>query len=150
MNEAPRVRVCAYDAQGLIENEIRDPDALIEFSTNPATIWVDVAGVAGVNLLARLGEIFGLHSHLVQDLTLEHDTSRLEDFGNSYFIALKTIATGEPGIATEQVSVVLGETFVLSFHQKSRDLFENVREQLRQGRYLLRSGGASHLVSALL
>ena len=55
-----------------------------------------------------------------------------------------------PGVAVEQVSLVLGRNFVLSFQDNGTDVFKPVRDRLRGGKGRLRQSGADYLLHALV
>jgi magnesium transporter len=76
----------------------------------------------------------------------------MEDFGEYLFIVLRMIDLDESGleIRSEQVSLVLGPTWVLTFQEAGKDVFDPVRERLRAGRGRARRMGADYLAYALI
>jgi magnesium transporter len=53
-------------------------------------------------------------------------------------------------ILAEQVSLVLGKNFVISFQEREGDIFNPVRERIRNGKGRIRKMGADYLVYSLL
>ena len=53
-------------------------------------------------------------------------------------------------VSEEQLSLVLGDNYVYTFQEREGDVFESVRERIRQGRGRIRSGGADYLAYALM
>jgi len=77
----------------------------------------------------------------------------MEDYGDYLYVVLKTLfMAGDRGdeVESEQVSVILGRNFVLSFQEKENPLFEPIRERLRNGKGRLRKMGPDYLVHAVL
>ena len=72
-------------------------------------------------MLEKLGDCFGLHRLVMEDIVNTDQRPKIEDFGDYLFIVLKMLSIGKSGdIVTEQLSIILGENFVLSFQEGSR------------------------------
>jgi magnesium transporter len=77
----------------------------------------------------------------------------MEDFGDYLFIVLKMIDYSENngGPEIEQVSLILGRTFVISFQEgKEGDVFDPVRERIRTGQGRIRKMGPDYLAYSLI
>lgn len=116
------------------------------------TLWIDVLGLHDHTLVARLGERFGIDSLLLEDVLSTTQRAKVEERENLlYTVCRSSIFTRADGRAgTEQVSLVLGPDFVLSFQEREPDVFAAVRERLERGRGRLRTAGAGYLAYALL
>jgi len=145
-----RVKVMSYDGQSLVEKEITDLEVLTDCMASPATTWVDVSGLSDSKLLERLGAIFQVPSHALQDAADTRQRPKLEDFGKSFFIVVRRLCQESEGITTEQISIILGQNYLLTFREKEEDPFERVREQIRQGRFRIRNSGPDYLAYSLL
>jgi magnesium transporter len=67
------------------------------------------------------------------------------------FVVMKMLSlTDRKEIAVEQVSLVLGRNYVISFQENGTDVFQPVRERLRGGKGRLRQSGADYLLYALV
>jgi magnesium transporter len=111
-----------------------------------------VEGLHEVELIQKFGDTQGLHPLVLEDIVNTDQRPKLEDYGDYLYIVLKMLRDrGEPGLAMEQVSLILGPRFVISFQEGLKgDLFGSVRERLRNGKGRLRSMGVDYLVYALL
>jgi len=146
-----KVTVMDYDGQSLTEKELTDLDECVELARRPTTTWVNVTGLKDLKVIQRLGEIFDIHPLALEDVLNTRHAPKLDDFGNSLFIIMRKLKSGEAGeITTEQVSIVLGERFIVTFHETENDPFEGVRHRIRQGRFRIRNSGPDYLVYALL
>lgn len=144
------VRVIAYGPDGLVEHAVRDTAEIEPLLKQWAVTWVDVEGVGDVDLIARIGRIFGLHALALEDVVNLHQRAKVEDYHDHCFIVAH-IASLADFVSTEQVSVFLGRGFVLTFQEgKPGDCFESVRQRIREGRGRLRRSGADLLAYALL
>lgn len=158
-----RVTVIRYDADSI--EELADVDAatarkLADASTTDVT-WIDVKGVHDVKTVAAIGDAFGLHPLVQEDLSHTIQRPKLELFGDKAFVVLRMVRSldgavvdayqsGESGHEIEQVSFVLGDGFLISFQEEEGDVFDPIRERLRQHVGCVRDNGADYLLYALL
>jgi magnesium transporter len=145
------VTVMDYDGQALTEKEVTDFDEIADLAKRPTTTWVNVTGLQDLKTLQRLGEIFDVHPLALEDIVSTKHPPKIDDYGNSLFLIMRKLKAGSAGeITTEQVSIVLGETYILTFHETEDDPFEGVRHRIRQGRFRIRNSGPDYLAYALL
>ncbi len=144
----PKIELMAFGPEGFVEREIEDPrEARAELDRWPVT-WVNVDGLGDEATLRRLAEIFGIHRLALEDVVSLGQRAKLEPY-KSYLFVVGRMPAGEPG-ETEQISLFLGENFVLTFQERAGDCFDGVRERIRHGKGLLRGAGAGYLTYALL
>jgi magnesium transporter len=74
----------------------------------------------------------------------------VEDCGEYVFVVLKMLSSDRNKITSEQISIVLGPDFVVSFQEREGDVFNPIRERIRIGRGRIRKMGADYLAYALL
>ncbi|HPF69969.1 MAG TPA: magnesium/cobalt transporter CorA [Candidatus Krumholzibacteria bacterium] len=149
--ERVAARAHVYGPDGLADIDL---ETVLE-GAGPApqqTLWVDVLGLHDTELVARLGRRFGIDTLILEDVLSTTQRAKVEDRDDYlYLVCRSSIFAGERGRAeTEQVSIILGEDFVLSFQEREPDVFAPVRERLERGRGRLRTGGSSYLAYALL
>lgn len=152
-SEAARVSIIAYDDQGVYEQTADDLSACFPLRAQPGVSWINVEGIHSVELLQKLGECYGLHPLVLEDILNTDQRPKREDYGAYLFIVLKMLSlkNGNNGVAAEQMSLILGPNFVLSFQEGlAGDPFDPVRERLRAGRGKIRSLGADYLVYSLI
>ncbi|MEM1042024.1 MAG: magnesium/cobalt transporter CorA [Bacteroidota bacterium] len=129
-------------------------------SQKPGVAWIDVVGVRDPQTIRALGEAFGLHPLVQEDLVNTTQRPKLETYDDQLFIVAKMIQAGTLGTPdgeaarqearVEQVGIVLGPGYVISFQEREGDVFEPVRERLRASAGRIRSVGADYLAYALL
>jgi magnesium transporter len=117
-------------------------------SEQPIT-WVNVSGRGDVELIRRIGDIFGLHPLAMEDLMNLHHRPKVEEYEDHVFLVSQLFSPG-PDIITEQIALFLGKDFVLSFQETPGDCFGPLRERLRQGKGRLRTAHADYLFYTLL
>ena len=151
-DEAARLSLLAYDADHLDARPLPALDELGALPEAPAVTWINLDGVHDVQLVERLGERFGLHPLVLEDIVNTGQRPKAEDHDDFFFATLKMMRVGAEGRAlpSEQVSLVVGPNYVLSFQERPGDVFDPVRDRLRAGRGRIRRAGAGYLAYALL
>lgn len=150
--EPVKVRVTAmhYTAEGCAEQEVTDLDAYLKTVTDQGVLWIDVDGLSDVHVLEQLGQHFGLHPLSLEDVLHIPQRPKLEDYDTYEFLVMRAVDPTNPGGETEQISLFLGTSFVLTFQERPGDAFEAVRQRIRQARGRIRHAGADYLAYALL
>ena len=114
--------------------------------------WINIDGIHDAALVERLGSYFGLHPLILEDIMNTSQRPKMEDLGDAIYVVLKMIEYGAdgPDVATEQMSVVFGKNFVLTFQERPGDTFDPVRERIRKGKGRIRKMGPDYLAYALI
>lgn len=149
----PKVTLIDYDESHLLEKDLPSFEGLSAFMDRPSVTWVNVDGIQQVEILERIGNEFGLHPLVMEDILNTDQRPKVEEYDGYVYIVLKMLFCEEgcEDIYTEQVSLVLGRNFVLSFQEGIRgDVFEQVRGRIRNERGKARRMGADYLVYCLL
>jgi len=115
-------------------------------------VWYTIDGVHNVDILKTLGENFGLHPLVVEDIGNTTQRPKLEGFDGYYFLASKMITYDSRAskLNSEHVSIVFGQGFLLLFLQDPEDLFAPIRNRLEAGRGRIRGNGSDYLAYALV
>lgn len=120
---------------------------------NEGTIsWINVDGLHNIELMRSLGDQFGLHNLLLEDILNTNHRPSAEEYDDHIFLSLKMLGVSKSGrsIVSEQVSFVLGSHWLLSFQEKEGDLFDSVRNRLKEAKGNIRKNGADYLLYALV
>ena len=151
-SERLKLWLCEYGDEFFKEQELSY--SLLEDCSleSPETVtWVHVTGLASVAAVEKMGSVFNLHPLVIEDILTTDQRPKLEDYGKYTFLVVKAICRDEEGsFATEQISIVLGSNYVLSFQESEKQIFAPVNERLRIGKGRIRRMGADYLAYALL
>jgi magnesium transporter len=114
--------------------------------------WINVDGVHDVEVLKQLGDGYGLHPLVVEDIANTEQRPKLEDYGDHLFIVLKMLSPENDHVRAEQVSLVITRNVILSFqeHDKPGDCFDPLRARIRSDSSRLRSAGADFLAYGIV
>jgi len=153
--EQVRVAVVDYDETHFQERELETVEECLPFKDQPAVTWINVDGLHKVEVLARLGDCLGLHSLVLEDILNTDQRPKMDDLGEYLFIVLKTFCPNDENdrsgeLEPEQISLILGPNFVVSLQERRGDVFDPIRERIRNDIGRIRRMGADYLVYALL
>jgi magnesium transporter len=152
-----RMTLIEYDQDQVSEREITDVSACSE-RRGPGVCWINVEGVHDPHVIERIGTQFGLHPLLLEDIANTEQRPKLEDYGEHLYIILRMLYErpvpdtddGAVEIDSEQVSIILGGNWVITFLEDPGDVFDPVRRRLRENRGRVRKHGADYLAYALM
>ncbi len=149
---APVYTIFDYDAATLDEKQVLDEGSCKVFHHNGRTTWINIDGLVAADV-ERLCAHYGVHSLLVEDIMSRNERPKMEETEGVIFCVLPMMFFNEGGgcVELEQVSIVLGKDFILSFQEEAtRDVFEPIRKHLRDGGSKLRHRSPDYLVYNLL
>ena len=101
-------------------------------------------------MIGKIGKLFDLHLLTVEDIVNPKQRPKMEEFENYIYLVLKMLYLKKGKVVAEQVSLVFGQNFVISFQEKKGDVFDRVREEIRTSKGKIRSFGTDYLVHALM
>lgn len=145
------IRLMRYDQAELQEASLTDPGACRHPAERTETAWFNIDGLHKPELIREIGEQFGIHPLVQEDILNTDHRPKIEVHENYLYIVLKMLQFDESleAVQFEQVSLIVGDNYVLSFQEKTGDVFNGVRERLRQGRKI-RQWGPDYLAYALI
>jgi len=112
-------------------------------------VWVNIDGLADLELIDQLEQVFGLHRLTVDDIVNVGQRVKIEEYENGYYIVVHMSDKDNP-LRTEQISLFLAAGLVITVQERPGDRFDPIRERLRANRGRLRKLGADYLLYALL
>jgi magnesium transporter len=137
-----------------------EPSELSELAPPPAEVavrWLDVHGLSDHATLEQLGRSFKLHPLALADIVNVPQRAKVDVYDHNHVILMHMVRVVDDGHPNgsgspefEQVSVVVGDRWVLTVQEQDGDVFEPLRRRLREKLGNLRTMGADYLVYALL
>ena len=120
--------------------------------TSNTVDWIDINGIHDEILVEKIGAIFNLHPLLLEDVMDTNQRPSIEEHGEYTFLKLKMLSYNKVKnhIEHEQVSLVLGHDFVISFQEKPGDIFEPLRKRIEGGRGKIRGKKSDYLFYAII
>jgi magnesium transporter len=132
----PVIRLIEYDAHSFEEREITDVEEIFECADNTKVSWINIDGLGDPEVVRRLGAHFHIHPLALEDIFTTGQRPKVSEYEGHLFILLQMVyeQEQEEGLTLEQVSIVLGRSFVLTVQEEpGRDVFDSVRLRVREG-----------------
>ncbi len=138
--------------QGVVEHELKSVEDLATVGIDYPVRWLNVYGVHDSKLMAAIGQHFSLHPLVLEDILNTDQRPKLDVYDDYLFIVGQIYdTTRERGDLTmDQVSLVVGKGFLISFQERRTGTFEPVRQRLRAEKSPFRRHEADYLAYALL
>lgn len=152
--EASEIKVKVYDyaATEFTEIQLSDIKDCFTYRDNNHISWINVDGIRKADVEAVCNH-FGIHYLIVEDIMSISQRPKMDEMDNVLFCLLNMLYFNEQtgAVETEQISIVLGNGFVLSFQEdEGRDVFNPIRDKLKLAGSKLRISGADYLCYAML
>jgi magnesium transporter len=150
--DRPRITVIDYDGQDFTERQVQSCEECAGLKDLKTVSWINIDGLHDTKLIGDIGAHFGLHPLVLEDILNTHQRPKIDDYDDYLFAVLRMISFDEKkdAVQSEQVSLVLGKRFVLTFQERPGDVFDPVRERIRKAKGRVRKEGADYLAYALL
>jgi magnesium transporter len=141
-----------YNAQGLTESTATSLGSLDIKANENEVLWLNVYGLHDPELMRQIGQAFNLHPLVLEDILNTDQRPKLDSYDDYLFIVTRFFSYDKKTlqIGSEQVSIVLGRNFVLTFQERPTGSFDPVRERLRANKGHLRAADAGYLTYTLL
>jgi len=150
--ESVKITVIDYDEARLEEKEVKSAEECYPFRDKPSVTWINVDGLHDLKVIEKIGTHFNLHPLVMEGIANTDQRPKLEDHEEYIFIVLKMLYQEKDGddVTGEQVSLILGSNFVISFQEREGDVFEQIRQRIRNAKGRIRKMGSDYLAYTLI
>lgn len=168
-----KVTITRYSDEEFSEQSYHQLEELEEFDfdhlshlTEPSVIktWINVEGISDPRVVEFFGEKFGIHSLVLEDILNTEQRPKLEEYDDYLFVTIKSISLNstdepeqqeiEPSILElneeEQLSFLLFKNVLITFRERSDELFDQLKERLQHSGNRVRKEGCDYLFYALM
>ena len=141
-----------YLNEEYVQKEISSINEIEPCVDNHLNSWINLIGLSNIETISQTGKIFNLHPLLLEDVLNTDHRPKVEEYESQLFCVLKMIKHNAETnqIEIEQVSLVLGKNYLLSFQERKGDVFEPVRQRIKTGKGLARGKKADYLLYMLI
>jgi len=152
--EATEIKVTIFDYSpaSFTEVQLSQVTDAFPFKESKNVSWINVDGIRKADV-ESIANHFGFHYLIVEDIMSVSQRPKMDEIENVLLCLLNMLYFNEQtgAVETEQISIVLGDNFIVSFQEDAnRDVFNSIREKLRLSHTKLRLSGADYLCYALL
>ena len=150
--EEVKITMMDYDQTSFMEKEVENVEECFPFKETPTITWINIDGLHHVEIIEKLGKHFNIHPLIQEDILHTGQRPKMEDFDEYILIILKMLYydNEEDTVRSEQISIILTSNIVISFQEVPGDVFNSLRERIRNGKGRVRRMGADYLAYALI
>ncbi|MEA3293517.1 MAG: magnesium/cobalt transporter CorA [Euryarchaeota archaeon] len=147
-----RITIIDYDETQFQERELETIEESFPFKDTSTITWINIDGLHQLEIIEKIGKHFNIHPLVLEDITNTEQRPKMEDFDDYLFLILKMICFEEKDkrIKVEQVGLILGPNFVISFREEEGNIFDPVRQRIISKKGRIRKKGADYLAYALI
>jgi magnesium transporter len=145
----PVITVVRYDSNNYCEEVASEVNQCL-IKPRRGVTWVDVEGFGNTEAIALIGEHYGIHHLLLEDIVSTSQRPKLDNFGDHLFIVLKQISFSGNSLTVDHLSIVIGKNFVVTFQEKPDTIFDQVKKRLQANTKQIRSHGPDYLAYCLI
>jgi magnesium transporter len=146
------VKVIDYDENNMEEMTIEDLQVCEYYKKKDSVTWISVTGIHEAERVEKICNIFHIHPLIQEDILNTQQRTKIEEFGQYLFVTFKNLFYSETSktIETEQISVILGHNFLLSFQEADSHLFDEIIQRIHTGKGTIRQKKADYLLYKIL
>jgi magnesium transporter len=147
-----RIRLIDYDAEHTEERGLNTIDECFAVADDPAVTWVNIDGLHDVAVAEAVAQRFDVHRLAMEDVLSTTQRPKVEEYQDHFLVIVKMLSFDDEteSVMAEQVSLIVGKTYLFSFQERPGDVFEPVRDRLRHAKGRIRTRGADYLAYALI
>jgi magnesium transporter len=147
--QKPEVEIISYNTDEYERSQI-DDFRRIPMIENRVD-WLNISGVHDPDLIGAVGTQFSIHPLLSEDIMNTYQRPKIEFSKDHMLIILKMADLDEHGLPVyEQVSLIVGRGYLISFQEKPGDVLEEVRKRIAFHSGYIRDKGADYLCYAIV
>ncbi|MBI2125173.1 magnesium/cobalt transporter CorA [Candidatus Woesearchaeota archaeon] len=146
----PKIYLIDYNKDKIEEKVVKNVEECFPFRKTSTVTWINIDGIHNSKIIGDLGKEFGFHPLLLEDIMNTEQRPKMDDFEDHIFITLKLLMYNNSHINTEQISIIIGTNFVISFQEHEGDIFDPIIKRIRENRGKTRKMGPDYLAYSLL
>lgn len=150
--ENPEINIVQFNEEELHEASVTDLKELPLIEPDKHILWINVNGLHNIGTIQQIGNHFDIHSLILEDIVNTEQRPKVELYPDHIFLTLKMVVDlpdNSSSLDMEQVSFLMGPSWLISFQEKSGDVFDQVRERLQRPISRIRQHKEDYLMYSL-
>ncbi|MDD3860745.1 MAG: magnesium/cobalt transporter CorA [Bacteroidales bacterium] len=142
----------AYSTNEYLEETINSIEEVDITPDSGKVHWINLNGVHNSDLIKNIGEKFNVHKLVLEDVLNTHQRPKVDIYDEHIFAVIKMLVynKADKSVDSEQVSIVAGSNYLISFQEKTGDVFEPLRKRIKTASGKIRTLGSDYLLYAIL
>jgi magnesium transporter len=134
------------------ERQLQNISDGLPFDEKTPVHWLNIDGSHQITNLEEIGARLKIHSLVLEDILNPNQRPKVEDYDGYLFIEMNMLSWNADlsQVDAEQISLLLGENYLVTFQEHERDVFNEVRKRIREGKSRLARSGVDYLAYSLI
>jgi magnesium transporter len=147
-----KIKLIDYNSDKYIEHDFENIEQCFEFKDDKTVSWINIDGIHETEILSKLGDCFGFHPLILEDILNTEQRPKIEDFTDYIYIVLKMIDYDKKieELSFEQISIIFGKNYLISFQEKPLEIYEPIRKAIKNDESKIRKNGSDYLAYLLM
>lgn len=148
--EKIKLQLINFHENSVTEEEIT-PDNLSIVDKKVGVSWLNITGIHDPELITKISTHFDIHKLISEDVANTNRHSKIEEYSDLIYALLKMFyVDSKEQIKMEHVNLILKKNLLISFQEYEDDVFEPVRNRIREGRKKIHESNSDYLFYALI
>lgn len=150
--EKTLISVYEYNNSEVKLEQLENVEDSYKYLLSPNISWINFDGLKKADI-DKISNHFGIHPLIAEDIFSSGQRPKMDELNNLLYCLLNMLYFNEKNLSveSEQISIVLGCNFVISFQEDaSRDVFNPLREKIKAVGSKIRQSNADYLFYSLI
>jgi len=150
--EKPKLTLFNYSIENYIEIEPETLDDCLPYIEKDKVSWINIDGLHDAEVIQKLGDLFEIHGLLLEDMLNTDQRPKITETDKLLIVIIKLLEYDEKTdrLRSEQISMILDDSYLITLQEKVGDYFDPIRDRIRKNNGRLRRKDADYLTYALL
>lgn len=150
--QAVRITYMDYDENRFQEKQGVAVEECFPFKDTDTVTWINIDGIDDIPIIEKIGKAYDLHPLILEDIVTAGQRPKFDNYDKYAYIVLKMLTYNHANetVESEQISIVFGSNFVISFQEDVGDIWDPIRDRIRQAKGRVRKMGADYLAYSLI
>lgn len=150
-SEEVSISVVKYNSKTVIEASPNKIETALKSISPTAVTWININGINKADIIEKIGNALDIHPLVLEDIMTARQRPKFEEHDKYLFIVLRVMYYTEKGNQIdEQISMLLGKNYVITFQETNGNVFRPVKERLEAEKGRIRRHGPDFLAYSLM
>ena len=147
-----RIHLTQYNTATFKEESVSDIRQIRKAESSPYTTWIAIHGLHETQVIAELGKQFDINPLILEDILNTDERPKFSEDEHHLFIIVKSLSfdKGTNKVKIEQISLIVGDNYLISFQESDAAHFQDVRLRLENKQSKIRDYGPDYLCYACM
>lgn len=145
------IEVFDYNKDFIDEETLGSLNEYVKDTDEKTVTWININGLGDTKALTQIADRYQLHPLVMEDVANTSQRPKLDEYPDHLFVVFKMLYHDADNILnTEHINLILGKTYLICLQEYDGDVFDGVRDRIRNARGRVRIYGPDYLMYALM